>query len=542
MAAGFVGLGNVITELQDGITQLKKHLLDVKEMSNYSRKLADEVTLFTKTLDTNLEFLTTHLPATASRKALGSLINELEAANKFMADALEQKKFKSAWSVKEAKGKLESRRQKLASSFQLAFIITSLDGAFVGHRKTNDFQERLQEVYSVHTFDSAVARTQIQELLEPLVCRIRGQDEKLKTVLRYVEDGVRQNNAAESTDVQKFFADVLAAVDELQNDYYLEELMYDPIYTDNLMWDPVKASDGFTYDRWTIVEHGDHPDPNHRSILDGRSPFTRAPLSILCDDVTVRQRLYTIQKFRKEEAERKSTEMRKLYRMKTLELVTEGHDGEALERLEHVLKWAPGDEECQKHRDIISDRLKKSESSTKSADESIQTMIEDLQRRSQYDAKLQLLEMENMELKASLSATKSKSEAKVQLLEMENMELKASLSATKSKSEAKVFSLEGEIGRLTVKLDELRFDSQLDKERISMLEKCRGNISMEIFEAVVEASRHEFEQQEVKLQLLEKEKMDLVAYLSALHGFFNNIDTGDEITVMGLWRDQECHE
>ncbi|KAL3677914.1 hypothetical protein R1sor_020870 [Riccia sorocarpa] len=536
MAANFVGLDNVITELQDGIKQLKIYLVEVRDMSNYSRKLVDEVAMFTETLDTNLEFLTTNLPRTASRKALGSLINELEAANKFMADALEQKKFKSSWSVKEAKSKLESRRQTLASSFQLAFIITSLDGAFDGYKKTNDFQEKLQELYSVHTFDSAVARTQIQELLEPLVSRIRGQDEKLKTVLRYVEDGVRQNNAAESTDVQKFFADVLSAVDQLQNDYQLEELMYDPIYTDNLMWDPVKASDGMTYDRWTIVEHDDHPDPEHRSIPNGRSPFTRAPLSILCDDVTVRQRLYTIQKFQNEEAERKSTEMRKLYRMKTLELVTEGHDGEALERLEHVLKWAPGDEECQKHRDIVAHRLGKSESSTTSADESIRTMIEELQRQSLlHGAKPEHLGKEKLDFQHQ----SEQYEAKLQLLETENKDLKAS----KSDAETKISSLEGELGRFTVRLDELRYKSHLDKERISTLEKSRGNINLEESSAdgslrtVVETLRSQSQQYEVKLQLLEKEKLDLVANLSALEGLFNNVDIGDEITVMGQrWR------
>ncbi|KAL3677916.1 hypothetical protein R1sor_020872 [Riccia sorocarpa] len=497
MAAGFVGLGRVITELQDGITQLKNHLLEVRDMSKYSRKLVDEVTRFTETLDRNFEFLTADLPPTASGKALGSLINELGEANKFMADALEQKKFKSSWSVKEAKSKLESRRQKLVSTFQLAFIITSLDVALDGHRKTNDFQERLQELYSVHAVDSAVGRTQLHELLEPLVSSKRGQDEKLQSLLRSVEDGVRQSNATESTDVQKFFADVLAAVDQLQNDYNLEELMYDPLYTDDLMWDPVKASDGLTYDRWTIVEHDDHPD--HRSIPDGRSPFTRAALSILCDDVTVRQRLYTVQKFQKEEAERKSTEMRKMYRMTTLDLVMEGHDGEALERLEHVLQWAPGDVECRNYRDIISHRLGKSESSTNSADGSLRTMVEDLHRQSQEnEVKLQLLGKEKMDLQRQ----SEQYEAKLQRLEMENMHLKESLSATKSEAEGKILALEGKFGSLTVKLDELIHMSRLDKQTIEQFEKTK-----------MKELQHQSWQYKAKLELLESENLRLESRL-----------------------------
>ncbi|KAL2632183.1 hypothetical protein R1flu_016869 [Riccia fluitans] len=287
-----------------------------------------------------------------------SLANEVKTTNTFMEEALAREEFKNLWTVKETRSKLELQRQKLVSAFQLAFFITTLDVVLDGHKKTNNFQERMQQLYSVHTSDSAAARTQIQDLLQSLDTRISGQNAKLQSLISYMESGGSQSIGTESTDTQKFFADVLTAVDQLQDGYQLEELMYDPLYTEELMWDPVKASDGYTYDRWTIVENDDHPDPAHRSLSDGRSPFSRAPLSILCDDVTVRQRLYTIEKFRNEGVEEKSKEMREKYRAKTLKLVEEGHDGEALERLENVLIWAPDDEECRNHQDVISNRLR----------------------------------------------------------------------------------------------------------------------------------------------------------------------------------------
>ncbi|KAL2633639.1 hypothetical protein R1flu_005118 [Riccia fluitans] len=335
----------VVADLEHGILRLKSYLLQVRELKEHNINVVEDIRIFTETLETNLQSLKRDLPRSVSTEALGSLANEVKETNTFMEEALAQEKFKNLWTVKETRSKLELQRQKLVSAFQLAFFITTLDVVLDGHKKTNNFQERMQQLYSVHTSDSAAARTQIQDLLQSLDTRISGQNAKLQSLINYMESGGSQSSGTASTDTQKFFADVLTAVDQLPDDYRLEELMFDPLYTEDLMWDPVKASDGYTYDRWTIVQNDDHPD--HRSLSDGRSPFSRAPLSILCDDVTVRQRLYTIEKFRNEGVEKKSKEMREKYRTKTLELVMKGHDGEALERLENVLKWAPDDERSE---------------------------------------------------------------------------------------------------------------------------------------------------------------------------------------------------
>ncbi|KAL2641521.1 hypothetical protein R1flu_009108 [Riccia fluitans] len=338
-----------------------------------------------------------------------------------------------------------------------------------GCRRTNNFQERMQELYSVHNSDSAAARSQIQGLLQPLVSRMSVQDEKLQMLISYVESEASQHKTTESTDIQKFFADVITAVEQLQNapveqpqnEYQLEELMYDPIYMNDLMWDPVKASDGRTYDRWTIVENDNHPD--HRSLSDGRSPFTRAPLCILCEDVTVRQRLHNMERFRQENLETKCKEMRDKYRTTTVELVLDGQDGEAFERLENLLTWAPEDDECRKHRDAISDRLGKSQP----ADETLRKMLEDLRLQSKLDGeKIQLLEAENNNLKACSAAAKKEAEAKIssmdkeltrlveedriefQRLETEKNNLQARLSSMREEAEAKVSALKKDMETL----------------------------------------------------------------------------------------------
>ncbi|KAL3685419.1 hypothetical protein R1sor_003441 [Riccia sorocarpa] len=463
-------------ELEDGVAQLQRYLLHVKELKKQRTILVEEVRTFAEALDENLLFLKTNLPPTDSKKALESLGNEVKDANAFMAEALGRGNFTGLWTDREVRSNLESRRQKLVSAFQLAFMTTALDVMFDRCRKVDNFHERINELYSVHISDVAAARTQIQDLLQPLVAGISVQDEKHQNLISHVKNElhmiVKRNyrfSTTESIYIQEFFVDVLAAVEQQQNEYQLEELMYDAHYTEDLMWDPVKATDGFTYDRWTIVENDDHPD--HRSLPDGLSPFTRAPLSILCDDVTVRQRLFTMEKYSKENIEKRCKEMREKYRTKTLELVMDNQDGEALERLEHVLQWAPEDEVCRKHQAAISLRLGKPQASpTKPIEESVRALIEDLQSQAKLDeTKIQLLERKSSELEASLSEAKKEVERKGVLLEQRsrlqsefkeeercllerNTDLEARLSEEKEQAASKIQLLERKSSELEASL------------------------------------------------------------------------------------------
>ncbi|KAL3685420.1 hypothetical protein R1sor_003442 [Riccia sorocarpa] len=467
-------------ELEDYVAQLQRYLSHLTVLKKNSTILVEEIRTFAEALDENLQFLKTNLPPTGSKEALGSLGNEVKDANAFMAEALGGGKFTGVWTDREVRSNLESRRQKLVSAFQLAFMTSSLDVMFDRCRKVDNFHERINELYSVHISDVPAARTQIQDLLQPLVARMSVQDEKLQNLISPVKNGlemiVKRNyrfSTTESVYIQEFFVDVLAAVEQQQNEYQLEEMMCDAFYTEDLMWDPVKATDGFTYDRWTIVENDEHPD--HRSLLDGRSPFTRAPLSILCDDVTVRQRLFTMEKYSKENIEKRCKEMREKYRSKTLELVMEGHDGEALERLEHILQWAPEDEVCRKHETAISLRLGKSRASpTKPIEESIGKLTEDLRREAKLnETKIQLLERKSSELEASLSEAKEEVERKGVLLEQRsrlqsefkdeercllerNTDLEVRLSEEKEQAASKIQLLERKSSELEASLSEAR--------------------------------------------------------------------------------------
>ncbi|KAL3685421.1 hypothetical protein R1sor_003443 [Riccia sorocarpa] len=535
-------------ELEDGVAQLQRYLLHVKELKKQRTILVEEVRTFAEALDENLLFLKTNLPPTDSKKALGSLGNEVKGANAFMAEALGRGKFTGVWTDREVRSHLESRRQKLVSAFQLAFMTTSLDVMFDRCRKVDNFHERINELYSVHISDVPAARTQIQDLLQPLVAGISVQDEKQQNLISHVKNElhmiVKRNyrfSTTESIYIQEFFVDVLAAVEQQQNEYQLEEMMCDAFYTEDLMWDPVKATDGFTYDRWTIVQNDDHPD--HRSLPDGLSPFTRAPLSILCDDVTVRQRLFSTEKFRKENIEKKCKEMQEKYRTKTLELVMDNQDGEALERLEHVLQWAPEDEVCRKHQAAISLRLGKPQASpTKPIEESVRALIEDLQSQAKLDeTKIQLLERKSNELEASLSEAKEEVERKGVLLEQRsrfqsefkeeercllerNTDLEVRLSEEKEEAASRIQFLERKSSELEARLSEAKKEverkgvllnqrsqrqSELKQEKRSLMER-NTDLEARLSEAKEQAAassalmEEEFKRYQEEVQTLQK--------------------------------------
>ncbi|KAL3697316.1 hypothetical protein R1sor_011392 [Riccia sorocarpa] len=99
-------------------------------------------------------------------------------------------------------------------------------------------------------------------LLQPLISGV-GREGKVQTAIACVQE-IRVNKKSESSETEKFLADVLAAINQLSNtveegrsqstDIGNDEEFYDPI-TLELMCDPVKGNDGFTYDRWTILDN-----------------------------------------------------------------------------------------------------------------------------------------------------------------------------------------------------------------------------------------------------------------------------------------------
>ncbi|KAL2645146.1 hypothetical protein R1flu_012733 [Riccia fluitans] len=387
-------------------------------MKQHNRQVGQEVADFVRMLNSNLQFLKSKLPKSISRQALESLAEELEEASRFMEEGLNEGKFKSLWTAKETSSKLKSLRKKLLSAFQMAFFITSLDVAINGCNRMSNFQERMLELSSAYISDSVAATARIQELLQPIISTIHRQDRKLQGIIDYVEE-TRARKDAESTNNEKFFNDVLAAVNGTPDDLVgnssrdddSDDEFRDPI-TEELICDPVKGSDGFTYDRWTILVNG-------ITI----SFFTKEPLSIVCDDINVRRRLF--HKFQSLQVEKKFAEKRQEYRSLSLELEKNGHDAEALEMLENVLKWAPRDSECQLFREVIKSRLAKFHASASSSTESAD--LEAIDQSAAMDEQLKAARARAVALEAELASKDSEHSQTVAALSGEIDRLKASL-------------------------------------------------------------------------------------------------------------------
>lgn len=123
----------------------------------------------------------------------------------------------------------------------------------------------------------------------------------------------------------------------------MDDWFDDPI-TAEKMCDPVTCSDGFTYDRWTILDNGMRRSPYDRNVKFG----------ILCDNITTRSKLFRA--FPEQESQFR--ERRKKYREEALQHANadpvEFYD--AIEKLSNVLQWLPRDIEC-KHKLAKVERL-----------------------------------------------------------------------------------------------------------------------------------------------------------------------------------------
>ncbi|KAG0619775.1 hypothetical protein M758_4G163900, partial [Ceratodon purpureus] len=205
-------------------------------------------------------------------------------------------------------------------------------------------------------------RRELQNLFGPVLCTMRSHAQRLEEAISIVKA-----EEPETDDTQKFFADVLAELENARKD--CESSTSAPVdrgserkkpkpvdrlkwYHDPITWemmnDPVKASDGHTYDRSTLL---DHTTPM------SRSPFGRGKddqlLYILVSDLDVRSRLF--EKFPDQELLCNAT--RSNYREQALKKASQGLYGEALAMLNHVLAWAEDDQECRAKRDEMQTHL-----------------------------------------------------------------------------------------------------------------------------------------------------------------------------------------
>ncbi|KAL3694366.1 hypothetical protein R1sor_008017 [Riccia sorocarpa] len=339
--------------VSEATSNLIQHLMEVRLAKQHNKLIVRKIDLIVTTLNSHVHLLKQKLSVIVYGDALGSLTEKLKEATEFVQSRQRQGGFQTIWDDQETEEELESIRQRLVSSFQMAIFITVLDVAVEGTQKAHQFQFRMMELSSAYSVDSNAVGREVRELLRPLVIGKRKQDEKLEEVLALVKD---LEHSEGNEDAERFFSVVTQSIESLTliqenavdiviTEDDVEEF-YDPI-TCELMCDPVKGSDGRTYDRWTIIDNDITQSPF--------DPRNDRPFEILCDDINVRGRLF--KKFHATGVETKFRERRQAYRNQAFQLAKDGHDAEALVALENVLMWAYNDRVCQELRNAIVPRV-----------------------------------------------------------------------------------------------------------------------------------------------------------------------------------------
>ncbi|CAM6084056.1 unnamed protein product [Calypogeia fissa] len=170
--------------------------------------------------------------------------------------------------------------------------------------------------------------------------------EKIDQIASELKLKEMRDNAASRTNEERSRGD--GPNIDRQQDSDADDWYEDPI-TSEVMCDPVNCSDGFTYDRWTIVD-------NRLT----RSPYDMSTFCIVCDDNTTRSRLFRIHPGQ----EPKFKERRRKYREEALQHARADpiEFGDAIEKLNNVVKWKPVDVECKKMLDTVLSLVSQQES------------------------------------------------------------------------------------------------------------------------------------------------------------------------------------
>ncbi|CAM6089938.1 unnamed protein product [Calypogeia fissa] len=325
------------TAAQAVITKLR----ELHSIKKYNSVLAQEIELFINSLNENINLLQEQLPnKTTGSWAIESLTTDLNKAADYLEEGQKNGTLQKYWDAKKIKEELTKLRENLINNFQLKFFVTSLEVVIDGNKKRDNFEAKMVELSTLFAAESNAATSEIRKLLKPLVVGIRRQDEKLQSFISMVRGN--ETKLETSTEAQKFFADVLANLEDLtyeessagrprrQSEDDREEYL-DP-FTMQLINDPVKCTDGRTYDRFSVFQYN--------------LTTKREKLVIACDDLNMRSILF--ERYATEDVESNFHSLRKAYRDKALELANKGQSAEALAMLENVVQWAPNDAECLK--------------------------------------------------------------------------------------------------------------------------------------------------------------------------------------------------
>ncbi|CAM6089935.1 unnamed protein product [Calypogeia fissa] len=322
-------------------------LLELHSAKKYNTVVTQEIELFIKSLNDNIDLLKEQLPNKTGSWAIESLTTDLNKTADYLEEGKKNGNFQKYWDAKKIKDELATLRENLINNFQLKFFVTTLEVVIDGNKRRDNFESKMVQLSTLFAAETNSATAQIRELLQPLVVGMRRQDERLQSFISTVRGN--ETKVETSSETQKFFADVLANLEDLTDesssmrrpppeddrDEYL-----DP-FTKDLMCDPVKCTDGHTYDRFSVFQYN--------------LTTTREPMVIACDDLNMRTMLF--QRFANEGVGSKFHSLRKEYREIALEVANKGHSAEALAMLKNVLQWAPDDTECLQKADEIKKEL-----------------------------------------------------------------------------------------------------------------------------------------------------------------------------------------
>ncbi|KAI5083995.1 hypothetical protein GOP47_0000164 [Adiantum capillus-veneris] len=211
--------------------------------------------------------------------ALDALRIDLEGALVEANDILNKGFTRSVWNAPKIQSQIQALRERVMTSFQTRLSVASLDVGLEGKHAQDAFQSTmlkvnkdLQEIYfstsaSVKQEMQLALRRELREAMQTLTTAMESQIPGIEVAVSKIRSVHPQ-----TSDIEKFLEDVLAALDGLsvkvQDDAAAStqsgnhKEITNPVkwYQDPVTWetmvDPIKATDGHTYDRWTIVSGG----------------------------------------------------------------------------------------------------------------------------------------------------------------------------------------------------------------------------------------------------------------------------------------------
>ena len=303
-------LASALWTLKTMYDQYKDNKQEIKELEDFFDQYGKEVPGLQQTLKTCKG---TDVAATV----LNQVETDIAEATKKLNDWCTEKKFFRVFSSAQRMEELKRLHRNVMASVQ-----NNLQKATLSILVLNLRENQAQGSSSSFKLLDSTA-----DVKSVLTTQIGSMDCNIAVEARDVALKASQASYAD----EKFWADVIAAIDNREIYISKHQSMMDPILQ-TLMIDPVVTSNGITYCRWTIIDNNMKKNPLN----------PREDLTILADNVSLRGELFgafpeQMNEFRKRRSD---------YRCKALLFLEEDQVADAVVHLQHVLEWDEKDEEC----------------------------------------------------------------------------------------------------------------------------------------------------------------------------------------------------